>query len=249
MPWHRQPACISPSLLHTTTLSLTSQGTEWESQEAKKIILGTARNPLDARTFNYASAAHNNHWFFKRLTPTPKPMSSAFAAQLAASFSSVETLKREFVVTAEVMFGPGYIWLVKLTNNRDAPGQMHPYRLLTTYLAGTPYAGGHWRRQEVDRNTVSREHEAAGTLAGANWPRTRGAKGTVESQVPAPGGINVQPLLCLNTWEHVWLRDYGFGVGGHGGKANYVENWWDVVDWEAVEYDAFATSGKQKFKQ
>ena len=40
---------------------------------------------------------------------------------------------------------------------------------------------------------------------------------------------DLTPVLCLNTWEHVWLRDYGVG-----GKREYVENWWRAVDWDVV---------------
>jgi Fe-Mn family superoxide dismutase len=45
----------------------------------------------------------------------------------------------------------------------------------------------------------------------------------------APGGIDVIPLLCVNTWEHVWLRDYGIG-----GKRAFLEAWWEVINWEEV---------------
>ncbi len=46
----------------------------------------------------------------------------------------------------------------------------------------------------------------------------------------APGGIELWPVLCLNTWEHVWLRDYGIGQGGMGGKVQYAEAWWDAIE-------------------
>lgn len=45
----------------------------------------------------------------------------------------------------------------------------------------------------------------------------------------APGGQDVEVLLGVNTWEHVWLRDYGIG-----GKRDYLERWWDAVDWGVV---------------
>lgn len=212
---------------------------EKQQTDILNIILKTARDPAEARTFNVASAAHNNHWFFRRLTPNPAPMPADLKAALEESFSSVETLRREFVNTAEGMFGPGFIWLVKL-DPKYAPGQANPFRIVTTYLAGSPYAGAHWRRQSVDRNTVPADHERAGPLSGSQWPEFK--RGSVDPEVRkenvGPGGINVQPLLCLNTWEHVWLMDYGMGVGGVGGKLNFVENWWNVIDWEGVAADA-----------
>lgn len=45
----------------------------------------------------------------------------------------------------------------------------------------------------------------------------------------APGAIDIQPILCVNTWEHVWLMDYGIG-----GKEEYLEHWWDAINWEIV---------------
>lgn len=45
----------------------------------------------------------------------------------------------------------------------------------------------------------------------------------------APGAVDVQPILCVNTWEHVWMMDYGIG-----GKAEYLERWWDRINWETV---------------
>ena len=54
----------------------------------------------------------------------------------------------------------------------------------------------------------------------------------------APGAVMLEPMLCVNTWQHVWLHDYGFG-----GKREYLERWWDSVDWDVVErngqFDAF----------
>lgn len=167
-------------------------------------------------------------------------MPADLRAALEESFSSVDSLRREFVNTAEGMFGPGFIWLVKL-DPRYSPGQTNPFRIVTTYLAGSPYAGAHWRRQGVDRNTVgAADVDKAGPVSGARWPDF--ARGQVDREVRrenvGPGGVAVQPLLCLNTWEHVWLMDYGMGVGGVGGKLNYVENWWNVIDWEGVASDA-----------
>jgi Fe-Mn family superoxide dismutase len=45
----------------------------------------------------------------------------------------------------------------------------------------------------------------------------------------APGAINAWPILCVNTWQHVWMMDYGIA-----GKEEYLERWWDRVNWESV---------------
>ncbi|KAL7927614.1 Manganese/iron superoxide dismutase [Trichoderma austrokoningii] len=195
-------------------------GTDLEDRDMKTILLMTAREPNQAAIFNYASMAHNNHFFFQGLAPAGTPMPDDLRRELEASFSSIETLRLEFVATASAMFGPGFLWLVKA-----GPGD---YRLLPTYLAGSPYPGAHWRVQSTDMNTVGNEGSATQYYANQAF----GAKRRV-GDLP-PGGIELEPLLCLNTWEHAWLLDWGVGADGNGGKTAYVESWWNLIDWEKV---------------
>ena len=49
----------------------------------------------------------------------------------------------------------------------------------------------------------------------------------------APGGVELDVLMCVNTWEHCWLMDWGIG-----GKRGYLEAWWDSIDWGVVEANA-----------
>ncbi|PTB65411.1 Fe superoxide dismutase [Trichoderma citrinoviride] len=203
-------------------------GTELEAHDVKTILLMTAREPNQAPIFNHASMAHNNHFFFQGIAPEGTPMPDDLRRELEASFSSIDSLRLEFIVTASAMFGPGFVWLVKA-----GPGD---YRILPTYLAGSPYPGAHWRMQSTDMNTVGNDGSARpylrNQLLGAGRRRT--------GELP-PGGIELEPLLCLNTWEHAWLLDWGMGVDGKGGKAAYVDAWWNAVDWEKVHQRAGVT--------
>jgi Fe-Mn family superoxide dismutase len=175
--------------------------------------------------------AHNNHFFFSTLTPKPQPMPEKLQADLERSFGSIETLRREFVVTASSMFGPGFVWLVK---SRD-----RKYSLLCTYLAGSPYPGAHYRRQPVDMNTedksvseaIARKHrEPASNTVGSFGPLSF-------NQRIAPGGADLNPILCINMWEHVYLPDYGVGYQA-GGKKAFAESWWHAIDWSVVAENA-----------
>ena len=140
--------------------------------------------------------------------------------------SSVESLKMDFLATANAMFGPGFVWLVK---NLDREGTLN---ILCTYNAGTPYPNAYARRQSVDMATHNRDR----VLGNA------GSMGLHATNQPtlAPGAAKILPLLCVNTWEHVWMMDYGIA-----GKAEYLERWWNRINWNAVwsNYQSMSSRG------
>ncbi|PHH61547.1 hypothetical protein CDD81_284 [Ophiocordyceps australis] len=203
-------------------LNLLTEGGELEGKTTKSTLLLTAREPKQAAIFNYASMAHNHHFFFDTITPTSTPMPDKLRETLETNFSSLATLRREFILNADVMFGPGFVWLVKVHE--------HSFRLVNTYLAGSPYSGAHWRAQPRDLNTLGSSGSARPYI-----DETSGAmpKDHAKAHRP-PGGIDVEPVLCLSTWQHVWLLDWGFGIGGTGGKLAFAEAWWEHIDWQQV---------------
>lgn len=281
-------------------------GTDFDEREIKSILLTTSRDPSRAALFNHASMAHNTHFFFRGLAKSSQPSSSsstepnngtdatpsafskndnvpppALLRALESSFSSLDTLRRELAATAMGMFGPGFVWVVRLGSGGDGGpglygslgasgggGGVPEFRILATYLAGTPYPQAHWRRQGGDMNTLpagsggdggpfgASQQGYLGPWAGTAWTSTgrplgaaTGGAGSVSPPMAAPGmaaggglhqpgmwrraapgGVaDLTPVLCLCTWEHVWLHDYGVG-----GKREFVENWWKTVDWEGV---------------
>ncbi|KAL1896611.1 hypothetical protein Sste5346_004646 [Sporothrix stenoceras] len=250
-------------------LNQLTAGTEYENLNLKTVVQETARFPHLASTFNHASMALNTDFFFKQLLPASQPgaaatpsreIPSTLRAAIEDNFSSVETLRLEFAAIAAGMFGPGFIWLVKANNLHQSGRGGDNLRLLTTYHAGSPFPGAHYRRQAVDMNNVGAE-TAEGNDPAAQWladqgraasyptpPTQPGAPATYPQQVDKrpPGGVEVIPLLCLSTWEHVWLRDYGLGADGYGGKAAYVDAWWKAIDWQAVDSLANLTRPKLK---
>ncbi|KAL6706905.1 hypothetical protein ACN47E_005048 [Coniothyrium glycines] len=201
-------------------LTESTAGTSYENQDPKSLVIEFARDPTKAYLFNIASMAFNNHFFFRGINTNPDVQSQPsqdLAHRINNDFSSRETLREDFLATAEAMFGPGFVWLVQVNDNS--------LRILPTYLAGSPLSGAHYRRQSHDLNTHN-----ADSYTALNKVGTFGAAAQENQRKQKPlGGVDVVPLLCVNTWEHVWLHDYGIR-----GKRRFLEAWWDKIDWDIV---------------
>jgi Fe-Mn family superoxide dismutase len=180
---------------------------------------------MRAYGFNLASMAFNNHFFFNGINADPDVTSvppAELIPEINKSFTSLDTFRDTFLGTADAMFGPGFVWLVQ---QKDAGERK--LMILTTYLAGSPLAGAHWRKQSEDLNTHN-----ADSYEGLNRVGAFGSAARTENDArpkPPLGGVDVVPLLCVNTWEHVWLHDYGIR-----GKSEYLEAWWNRIDWNKV---------------
>lgn len=205
-------------------LNASVDGTPFAGQPTKSLVIEFARDPTRAYAFNCASMAFNNHFFFRGINTnpdvTPAPASD-LANQIRKDFSSMDTLRDTFLATAEAMFGPGFVWLVQV---REA--ELSNLRILPTYIAGSPLSGAHYRRQTADLNNHNADSYQALNKVGTFGPSA--GQNTAAAKKPL-GGIDIAPLLCVNTWEHAWLRDYGVK-----GKSAYLRAWWDKIDWDMV---------------
>ncbi|KAL2845431.1 Manganese/iron superoxide dismutase [Aspergillus pseudoustus] len=207
-------------------LNLLTQDTVDADLKPADLLVKYSRSAEMASVFNHASMAHNNHFFFNCLAPVQTEIPANFAKDIADTCSSVESLKLDFLATANAMFGPGFVWLAK---NLDKSGML---QIFCTYNAGSPYPAAHTRRQSVDMATHTRE-----TALGNQYAGSMGAH-SANTRKLAPGALDVEPILCVNTWEHVWMMDYGIG-----GKAEFLERWWNRINWEVVyeNYNAAST--------
>ncbi|KAF2209850.1 hypothetical protein CERZMDRAFT_113603 [Cercospora zeae-maydis SCOH1-5] len=215
-------------------------------KSTKDLALIFARDPLNANLFNYASMAFNNFFFFSSLSTLPLPLHKApqLSESLVKTFGSIETLRETMIETASSMFGPGFVWLVWVRNtggssaSRGFSFASHSgsWKILTTYNAGTPFPEAGYRQQGLDMaNNTQNSHNAylqeqatiPGNTVGMFGRYSEG--GQAQAKQP-PGGTNVMPVLCVNTWEHVWL--YDFGVPG---KRQFLNDWWNAVDWGIVQ--------------
>ena len=144
------------------------------------------------------------------------------------------------LATAAGMFGPGFVWLVQDHN----PNPNHPsvsssvsydkskpslhFRLLNTYVAGTPYPGAHFRNQGNPATGLTAE-EFYKQNTTQNSVGFRAGMGSIpledEAQPTAQryGGATITPVLCVSTWPQTYLREYGVT-----GKRAYIARWWDL---------------------
>ncbi|KHJ31750.1 putative fe superoxide dismutase [Erysiphe necator] len=211
------------------------------SKNPKDIAIQYARDPTNASIFNYASFAHNNHFFFESIdegTTSPESMNEKLRLQLIKSFGSIETLKSEMLFTASAMFGPGFVWLVKDFENN--------YFVLATYLAGSPYPQANFRQQPADLKNISPE-KAPEVMSDALRNKYTGqamnsvgrfGKLSKGPRIPCGGPETLVPILCVNVWQHVFLPDYGIRPSINGGKPRYLENWWKKINWKVVSQRA-----------
>lgn len=125
------------------------------------------------------------------------------------------------------MFGPGFVWLVK--RNSGPALEFQNLAILTTYIAGSPYAQAHFRKQNKDMNTQTTN--TSSDMPGTQDVGTVGNFGPFSAHRPnlTPGGVELEVLLGVSTWEHVWLLDHGVD-----GKRRYLEALWNRIDWNVV---------------
>ncbi|PVI00288.1 manganese and iron superoxide dismutase [Periconia macrospinosa] len=208
-------------------LNSVTTGTPYENQTPESLAVEFARDPNRAYLFNLASNAYNNAFFFNGINTDPNITSvpsSDLKEEIVKNFNSLETMRDEILGIADAMFGPGYVWVVQDSHPRSTK-----MRVLTTYIAGSPLAGAHNRRQEHDLNTQNADSYQQLNGVGSFGASARKPNAPLDKEKTALGGANVTPLLCVNTWQHVWLPDYGVT-----GKMDYLEAWWNKINWNVV---------------
>jgi Fe-Mn family superoxide dismutase len=224
-------------------------------KEPRELALIFARDPMNAALFNHASMAFNNHFFFDSMSPEPSPLEHTpqLAESLVKTFGSIETLRTTMIDTADAMFGPGFVWLIWAKElNTGATSRTGHWRILTTYHAGSPFPEAGYRQQGLDMSNhnpnsyesyLAQQSQIPSNTAGAFGPYS--SQGKEAAKMP-PGGTTVMPVLCVNTWQHVWLYNYGIY-----GKRQYLEDWWNAVDWVIVQERAppSAKNAGLEFKQ
>jgi Fe-Mn family superoxide dismutase len=185
--------------------------------------------------------AFNNDFYFSGISLQPnQQMPLALQSALERDFGSIDSLKEEMLAMADAMFGPGFVWPVRVNTTYGIGDRK--FMLLPTYLAGSPLAGAHNRRQPIDMNTQNvanaQAHGGVEGLSKAQFSEQHmtpqnsvgsfGQYARKDANAPAYGGVNVLPCLCVNTWEHAYMYDWKFN------KRMFLERWWMFINWQRV---------------
>jgi Fe-Mn family superoxide dismutase len=203
----------------TKNLTLKTVDTEYETRSPMAIAMSTSKRPQESDIFHYASQAHNNHLFFQQLKHNSsriKANEDELKPQLLNSikntFQSFENFKNEFLLAADIISGNGWVFLIEDENKG--------LKIVSCNNDGTPYFYG--RNQSLDLNTTFNYND---------YKKLLKYKENIINNVKDYS----LPLLCVNVWEHAYLIDYGVS-----GKADYLEKFWDNIDWNVVNSRLFS---------
>lgn len=208
-------------------------GRSFEGKDVKELAIQFAHNPAAASTFNHASMAHNNHFFYQQFSDDPKRLEHFPDLQqsLIDAFGSIETLRMTFLDTAAAMFGPGFVWLLWARDPDGITSRKGAWKILCTYNAGTPYPEAGFMQQGLDMNTNNADtFSQYKSSLGVGYMGVFSHASQEKAKLP-PGATTIVPVLCVSNWEHTYLYDFGLNR-----KADYLNNFWDAIDWTVVNH-------------
>jgi Fe-Mn family superoxide dismutase len=88
---------------------------------------------------------------------------------------------------------------------------------------------GSWERFKTEFSETAKSVEGSG-WALLTWHKEHNNLNIIQVE---KHNVNLYPeqkiLLCLDVWEHSYYLDY------KNDRAKFVENWWNIVNWQEVE--------------
>lgn len=166
----------------------------------------------------------------------------AFYDLVLTSFGTVEAFREHLLVKAESIFGNGYTWLVLSKHD----GRLH---LVNTYNNGfvqkkAPNSSELAADAAAKQTVEAEEAEDLAAALAAHGDRKLNSleekllkhktikKGVAQQmRLAEPRYLhNLQPLLNVSVWQHMWLNDYGAF-----GKRKYLDSFWEKIDWNVIK--------------
>ncbi|CAG8472527.1 26437_t:CDS:2 [Racocetra persica] len=200
---------------------------EFSDYTIYEIITKTAQEPSKALIFNYASQAWNNDFFLQGLTPKGVTLPEPFLHErIKQTFGSINDFKT-------------HIWhwdyLVPDGHGKLVETEFKQLRVVNTYNAGTTLDTTRLQEKDPNNHPTSFLSSPFLTTSSQFAPNAGSSKPVPPPSIalnlvdPPPHKSKFTPLLCLNVWEHAYLKDFGI----HG-KETYIDRFWECVDWTVV---------------
>ncbi len=196
-------------------------GTPFENMDLARLLSRLYKVPRHIRgAVRNSGGGHANHsLFWKMMSPDGGGApGGVLAAAIDRAFGRFEDFRETFGRVALGRFGSGWVWLVL----RRAFGRFEDFRETFGRVAlGRFGSGWVWLVLRLD-----------GSLRICGLP-------SQDNPYMQTGDV---PLLGLDLWEHAYYLKY------QNRRADYVGNWWNIVDWEAVasRYEAALEQRKQQ---
>ncbi|CAH1758578.1 14114_t:CDS:2 [Entrophospora sp. SA101] len=197
--------------------------TEFQNDNTYRIIMRTAQIPSHALLFNYASQSWNLDFFLQSLKSNDNEnkknydnnINKILNMKIADEFRSFDLFKEHFTNMALAIFGSGWTWLVKT--------EYDTLCVVNTYNAEDPNNHPSRFNKKSDKDDINQKQD---TLTPSNQPLP---PPLIKLSMELPHNSRLTPLLCLNVWEHAYVKQYGIL-----NKSLYIENFWKCINWEVI---------------
>ena len=123
----------------------------------------------------------------------------------------MDDFREEFLLSADLMMGQGWVFLVERADKS--------LLILRCGNDGTPYHFS--KNQSLDFNGAIDQ----ASFNYFNLLKQRAESGAKDFTLP---------ILGINCWDFAYLEDYGVA-----GKADYLANFWDCINWNVVNKRIF----------
>jgi superoxide dismutase, Fe-Mn family len=204
-------------------LNESAKGTSAEDLSLYQIIQQTAENP-DLKPLNYyASQAYNNQFFFESLRESVNPdaeVSSRLPDAKDADWRKVD-ISQTVRNTPSDALGAGKTSLMATIS--DSFDSILAFREQMINRASAMFGNGYTWLVTTDNTFHVLNTYNHGTPFRQNKDNAL-SNGNFGNDMR-----NLVPLVSINTWQHVYLTDYGVA-----GKRRFIENAFDCLDWSVV---------------
>ncbi|KAH3684282.1 hypothetical protein WICPIJ_004757 [Wickerhamomyces pijperi] len=225
-----------------------------------------AKDSANKEIFQHSSSLYNLEFAYKRLAENRDPTASigkptvdalfetpksnslinnqptgALLKLIDSSFGSVEEFKTLLLQSAQAINGDGYTWVIAQlsakSNAIKADLVITGLNIVNTYNAGSPLNISSSQIANIERAVKAEKSKSE---------KKELTPSTVIMELDQIAQYStmtssIAPLVAVDASPKAYLKDYGVY-----GKAAYLENLWNSIDWDVVLADVEAFSKKSK---